>query len=229
MSKFLFRSSWRNRPHSLALGAIVLSIFCLPLPAFSQPPQLQSTLPNAPSPKTLSSTTSDFDHSLTLGERTHHYIRSLFSPAAVIGPAFGAGIGQWENTPKEWEQGGTGYSKRFVSGFARHEIGETLRFGVAAADGEDPRYFPMREGGIWPRAQHAIVSTFVSKTASGNNIPAYSRFAANYGSALISNTWYPPSRNTTGWAFERGSTALASSVGFNLLREFVPFWFGGAR
>jgi hypothetical protein len=85
------------------------------------------------------------------------------------------------------------------------------------------------EGGFWPRTQHAIVSTLTSKTSSGRTIPAYSRFAGNYGAALISNTWYPSSRSTVGWALERGSTSLAGSIGFNVLREFLPVWFGGAR
>jgi hypothetical protein len=230
MTKFLLRHACARRLHSLELGLIVLSICCLSSSAFSQQPQFQAALPDAHSAEaSASATTSNNDHSLTLGDRTSLYVRSIFSPDAILGPAFGAGIGQAQNSPKEWGQGGEGYGKRFASGVARREISETIRFGFAAADGEDPRYFPLREGGMWARTQHAVVSTFVSKTSDGRAIPAFSRFAGNYGAALISNTWYPTSRSTTGWALERGSTALASSVGFNLLREFVPFWFGGAR
>ena len=101
-------------------------------------------------------------------------------------------------------------------------ISETIRFGFAAVDGEDPRYHRSEDTGFWPRAQHAVVETFTSETASGRRIPAFSRFAGTYGAAFIANSWYPESRATTGYALRRGSTALASSVGFHLFQEFMP-------
>ena len=140
----------------------------------------------------------------------------------MVGPALGAGIGQWEDEPPEWGEGGEGYARRLVSGVGRHLIAETIRFGVAAADSEDPRYHPSEESGLWQRTRHVMVETFTSKTAGGTRIPAYSRFAGTYGAAFISNLWYPESRSTAGWALRRGSTALASSLGFNLFQEFAP-------
>ena len=104
----------------------------------------------------------------------------------------------------------------------RHLISETIRFGVAAADGEDPRYRRSQETGVWNRARHAIAETFTSETASGTRIPAYSRFAGIYGAAFIANVWYPDSRATPGYALRRGSTALGSSLGFHLFEEFIP-------
>jgi hypothetical protein len=70
--------------------------------------------------------------------------------------------------------------------------------------------------------KHAAVSAMVSRTASGRQIPAFSRFVGDYGSASISNAWYPDSRATAGDAAIRGTTMLAASLGFNLLREFLP-------
>src|SRR5271157_1312158 len=64
-------------------------------------------------------------------------------------------------------------------------------------------------------------STVGRKTAGGTRIPTYSRFAGTYGAAFISNLWYPESRSILGWALRRGSTALASSVGFNVFQEFA--------
>lgn len=214
------------RNMSLALSAVVLSILCFSLPAAAQTPVLQTRLPDpSMSPSTVSSTTNATpDHSLTFGERADVYRRSLLGPEAIVGPALGAAIGQWEDEPPGWRQGGEGYGKRFASGLARHEIGETIRFGFAAADGEDPRYFPSEDRGVWARTQHAVTSTFVSKTSSGATIPAFSRFAGTYGAAFISNTWYPNNRAGLGDAARRGSTSLAASIGFNLAREFLPFF-----
>ena len=179
----------------------------------------QSAMPDAPS---VSQHVNSNGSSLTLGERSRIYAHSIFRPYTLVGPALGAGIGQAENEPPEWGQGGDGYARRFASGMGRSVISETLRFGIAAADGEDPRYQRSNETGVWNRARHAIVETFTSQTSSGTRIPAFSRFAGTYGAAFISNLWYPDSRATTGYALRRGSTALGASVGIHLFEEFMP-------
>ena len=184
-----------------------------------QPNQAASTLPDAPS---VSPHRSSGANSLTFGDRTRIYVSSIARPYSLIGPAFGAGIGQLENEPPEWGQGGQGYAKRLASGLGRHLISETIRYGVAAADGEDPRYHRSQDPGFWNRSKHVIAETFTSETASGKRIPAYSRFAGLYGAAFIANSWYPDSRATPGWALRRGSTALAASLGFHFFEEFMP-------
>ena len=159
---------------------------------------------------------------LNLHERFTLYRRSIFTPFTIIAPALGAGFGQWEDEPPEWGQGAAGFGRRFGSNVGRRVIGETIRFGVAAADGEDPRFVRSQESGIWKRTMHAVGETFTSRTADGGRMPAYSRFAGIYGAAFAVNSWYPESRATTGRALRRGTTALGASVGFNVLREFFP-------
>jgi hypothetical protein len=236
ISRLQYASAVCKKP--LLLGVIALSISWLSiswlsLSALAQVQQSQSELPSAPSATqpaaTVSFATSDtIDHSLTFGRRAHLYARSVFSPETIIGPAFGAGIGQWEDAPPAWGQGAEGYGKRFGSGMARRTISETVRFGFAAVDGEDPRYFRSENRGIWSRTRHAIASTFVSQTSGGATIPAFSRFVGTYGAAFISNTWYPDSRATAGDAARRGTTGLVATIGFHLVREFMPH-FGGSR
>lgn len=184
-----------------------------------QQDQTGSSLPNAPSAYPRSPAKVG---SLTFGERTRIYKQALIRPYTLLGPALGAGIGQWEDEPPEWGPASDGYARRFASGVGRSVIAETIRFGFAAADGEDPRYHRSQESGVWNRARHVIAETFTSETVNGTRIPAYSRFAGVYGAAFISNAWYPESRATTGYALKRGSTALASSLGFHLFEEFVP-------
>lgn len=178
-----------------------------------------SSIPNAPS---SSQAVSSQSGALTFGQRAGIYGRTIFRPYTLVGPALGAGIGQWEDEPPEWKQGGEGYGRRLASGVGRSLISETVRFGVAAIDGEDPRYHRSDETGVWNRTKHVIVETFTSQTASGTRIPAYSRFAGTYGAAFVSNLWYPDSRATPSWALRRGSTALGSSLGFHLFEEFMP-------
>ena len=182
----------------------------------SQPP---ASLPDAPS---VSRRAYSNAHSLTFAKRFSIYSHDIFSPYTVVGPALGAAIGQWDNEPPEWGQGGEGYARRLASGMGRQVISETIRFGFAAADGEDPRFQRSTEKGVWNRVRHAVAETFTSRTESGARIPAFSRFAGTYGAAFISNAWYPESQATAGWALRRGSTALGASLGFALFEEFVP-------
>ena len=184
-----------------------------------QQDQAGSSLPNAPSayPRWPAKV-----NSLTLGDRARIYRQALIRPYTLLGPALGAGIGQWEDEPPEWGPASDGYARRFASGVGRSVIAETIRFGFAAADGEDPRYHRSQESGVWNRTRHVIAETFTSETVNGTRIPAYSRFAGVYGAAFISNAWYPESRATTGYALKRGSTALASSLGLHLFEEFIP-------
>ena len=158
------------------LSAFAFGMLILAVPGFSQREQVP-TLPDAPSATQDVSLSTAQDHTLTFGERARIYRNSLISPETVIGPAFGAAISQWEHTPPEWREGGEGYGLRFASGLGRHVISQSIEFGVAAADGEDPRYFRSEDRRFWARTRHAIVSTVVSRTATGRRIPAFSRFA----------------------------------------------------
>jgi len=201
---------------------VALWILCLVVPALAEGPDSPASLPSAPSATTSIVTSHTVDHSLTFAERARVYGRSVFSPETIVGPAFGAAIGQWEDEPPGWRQGPEGYGRRIGSGIGRAVISKTITFGFAAIDGEDPRYFRSENRSIWGRSRHAIVSTFVSRTANGGQIPAFSRFVGTYGAAFVSNTWYPDNRATAAYAARRGSTALAGSVGWHLLSEFVP-------
>lgn len=226
MRRYGWFSGHRAYGRSFAATSVALCLLGLAVQTHAQDPGPSlASLPTAPSSsQEFVSSSNPVDRSLTFGQRARVYRHNLFNPETIIGPAFGAAIGQWEDEPPGWRQGAEGYGKRFGSGLARHAIGETIQFGFAAADGEDPRYFLSEDRSFWGRTKHAVASTFVSQTGSGRHIPAFSRFAGTYGSAFIANEWYPSNRATAGYAARRGSTALAASIGFHLLREFSPFF-----
>jgi len=228
MSTSCVEHARRFKKQPLAVGAVVLWLSWLALPALGQMPASEAALPDAPSVSSSSvGPTVAYpiaaDHSLTFGKRARVYAGSIFSWQAIVAPAFGASIGQADNEPPTWGGGAEAYGKRFGSAAARYTISETVRFGIAAADGEDPRYFLSEDRSVWGRTRHAVLSTFVSPTSHGVTIPAFSRFVGVYGAAFIANTWYPDNRATAGDAAVRGTTALVGSLGFHLVREFVPF------
>jgi hypothetical protein len=196
---------------------VPICILALAVAAAAQVEQPASP-PNAPSATQKSGPNSP----LTFGGRVAEYQKSVINLGTLVLPAMGAGIAQASNRPPEWEQGAAGYGRRYGSLIGERVISETIRFGFAAADREDSRYFLSEDRSTWGRTRHAVASTLVSRTASGRRIPAFSQFAGNYGAAFIANSWYPDSESDTYHALERGSIGVAVDAGFNLLREFAP-------
>jgi len=186
-------------------------------------------LPDAPEPQPGSGVTIGAGSTsrtelapLTFRERLRIYERSFARPESMLGPLFGAAVGQARNNPPEWGQGSEGFGRRLASGYGRAVIAKTIGLGISSLDGEDTRYVPSHETGIWRRGWYATTQTFVSRRPKGGYMPAYSRFAGVYGAAFIANYWEPPSQADAAHALQRGSTALASSVGWHIFEEFWP-------
>src|SRR6516162_9224558 len=55
---------------------------------------------------------------LTAAQRWHDYWLATIGPGAILSEGVAAGFGQWENSPPEWGQGGSGYGKRFGNDMA---------------------------------------------------------------------------------------------------------------
>ena len=159
----------------------------------------------------------------TTRERIRFYEETTFTPFAAAGPITGAALTQWvTGNPPQWCQGFSGYGRRLLSGYSRQLIGNTTALGVAFAFREDPRHYPTGQHGVWKRGLYAAREAVVSHSASGGLMPAYSRLIGAYAAGFASNTWYPkPDANVAG-ALYRGSTAIASDVVWQEIKEFWP-------
>jgi hypothetical protein len=178
----------------------------------------QAVLPDSPSATMLVYSPAT---SMKLEDRLRAYSDASSRPDAVLGVAL-SGLSQLETEPQQWKRGGAGYGYRMAAGISRQAVSESIRIGLAAFDGEDPRYHRSEDTSVLGRARHAIVGTFTSERADGSLMPAYSRFAGAYGAAFVSNTWYMDPRANAGWAMRRGSSAIVSNIGLHLLQEFAP-------
>ena len=83
---------------------------------------------------------SDFQP-LTQKQRTQLYLKTMVNPLGYVKAGFSAGIDQWKDKPSEWEQGASGYGKRFANIFGQYSIQRTVTFGLGSALHEDNRYF----------------------------------------------------------------------------------------
>lgn len=160
--------------------------------------------------------------SLTLREKYQLALKRTFEPAEILRLSVSAAWNQKRNYPSEWGQGWDAFGVRMASQVGQQMVREQIEFGVWAFDHEDPRYRRSGLTGVWPRTRFAVIHTFVTRSDSGNAMPAYSRFVGDYGAGFISRQWYPDRFHTVGQGLESGTISLGFDVGMNVLREFWP-------
>ena len=147
---------------------------------------------------------------------------SAYGPGALAGAAVYDGFLQGIDFPREWKQGGLGYSKRLGSTLAYSGVRNLLGFGLDSALHQDPRYYRSTERGAWRRTKHAFHETIFTHKDSGGETLATWRFGSAYGAAFISNEWYPDRVNTIALGLSQGSTQLGFDLLSNLGLEFWP-------
>jgi hypothetical protein len=164
---------------------------------------------------------------MTESERLRLYLRSLVNPISLVSSAAAAGIGQWRDSPKEWEQGAGGYSRRYGSSYAENIVRQTMIFGTSSLFHEDNRYIRSEESSVGRRVGYAVASTFLARKDDGRRRFSFSRIMSFAGAAFISRQWQPPSTSTNRSAAIHFGTSLGVAAGFNVAREFLPGVFHG--
>jgi hypothetical protein len=159
---------------------------------------------------------------LTVGKRFQIYLKDTYGPLTFLGAGFSGAIDHLRNEPPEWKQGAEGYGRRSGSWFGQVGIKDTIEFGVAALDGEDPRYRRSKRKGVWGRSYDASLQTIFRYRVGGGRTFAFSVAAGALSSGLIANAWYPDSRSSWGDGLVRGSALITGDVGNNLFQEFWP-------
>jgi len=81
---------------------------------------------------------------------------------------FSAGIDQGKDKPEEWEQGASGYGKRFANIVGQYSIQRTVTFGLSSALHEDNRYFNSGKKDVWPRVGYALASDILARHDDGS-------------------------------------------------------------
>jgi hypothetical protein len=150
------------------------------------------------------------------------HAQSVYAPWAMAGSAAYAGILQEMDAPEEWEQGAGAYGRRFASTVACSAIHGALAFGLDSTLHQDPRFFRSRSTGFWRRTGHALRGTFLTRTDSGGETLSVWRLGSAYGSAFLSNQWYPDRLNTVRLGALQGSLRLGFDLVSNLGSEFWP-------
>jgi hypothetical protein len=154
--------------------------------------------------------------------RLRNYFFDAFGPYPIAGAAIAAGINQADNTPPEWKQGAEGYSKRFGSNFVIAGVSTTTRYALARAFGEDTLYYRCACKGVFPRLNHAVISTFLSRRGDdGHRVFSFPALVAPYAGTMAAvYVWYP-GRYDARDGLRMGNYSLLGYVGGNIALEFI--------
>ena len=154
--------------------------------------------------------------------KLHYHAKKTYDPLAIAGFAAYAGVLQGLNAPEEWGQGGAAYGKRVASTAGWSAIHGALAFGLDSTLHQDPRYYRSLSTGFWRRSAHAVRGTILTRTDAGGETFSTWRFGSAYGSAVLSNLWYPDRLDNARLGFIQGSVGLGFDLAGNLGSEFWP-------
>jgi hypothetical protein len=151
----------------------------------------------------------------------NNYVFDAFGPYPIAGAAMAAGINQFSNAPPEWHQGVEGYSRRFGSDFGIAVIGTTTRYGLAEALREDTLYYRCECRGLFPRVEHAMLSTLTARRGNdGHRVFSFPALVAPYAGAMTAVYGWFPNRFGAKDAFRMGNYSLLAYMGENISLEF---------
>ena len=154
-------------------------------------------------------------------ERFNRYVKSVVGPSSLLRSAINAGVNQWRDKPEEWEQGASGYGKRYASTFGRNAIQHTVIYGLDSALGWDTGFRKSTRTGFFPRAKDALAYNITSRTKTGKRVISVPRIAGAYTSGVISREAWYPERYSYKDGLRSGTNSLLTGFALNLVREFV--------
>jgi hypothetical protein len=161
--------------------------------------------------------------SLDAKEKFMLFLNDSLDPVSFVITGFSAGIDQAENNDPSFGQGAEGYGKRYGASFADQAADNFFReFFYPTIFRQDPRYFRIGEGTRKQRLAHAVGHTFVATSDSGRRGFNYSEWLGSVSGQVLSNVYRPGNRRGAGHTAEGAAIRLATDMGFDIIREFLP-------
>ena len=159
---------------------------------------------------------------LTQAERNRLYFSTMVNPLSFARCAFSSGIDQWNDKPTEWEQGASGYGKRFANIWGQYSIQRTVTYGLGSVLHEDTRYFNSGKQGLWPRTGYALGSGVLARHDDGTLHFSISQVGGVAAGAFLARTWLPASQHSAGDAAVSFGITMGSNIGMGVVKEFLP-------
>ena len=151
------------------------------------------------------------------------FVTNSISAGTIVSSAAEAGIGQAQNYPAGYGQGGEGYGKRFGALMASSASDQFFgTFVIASAFREDPRFYVKKDLSFGQAVKYSLVRTFVTKSDSGKQTVNLAGLVGPLGAEFLANTYYPKGDRSSGDALVRyGYAELGKMAGY-LARQYWP-------
>jgi hypothetical protein len=161
--------------------------------------------------------------SLEVKDKFMLFARDTLEPVSFLAAAFNAGLDQASNRDPTFRQGAGGYAKRFGADFAGQTTWRFFTdFGYPVLFSEDPRYYRQIHGSGSQRFFHAVEHTLVAQRDSGKHMFNVSQWLGTVTSVALNDAWHPGNERGLTPALRVSGYALATGMGFDVLREFWP-------
>ena len=155
---------------------------------------------------------------LSQQERRNIYFKSMVNPFMYVKAAFSSGIDQGNDKQREWEQGASGYGKRYANIVGQYAIQRTVTWGMSSALHEDNRYFVSGKKGFWPRTNYALLSGIVARRDDGSRRFSFSQVGGVAAGAFLASTWLPPSQSSAGAAASNFGISIGVNIGMSVVK-----------
>jgi hypothetical protein len=159
---------------------------------------------------------------IRISERIDWTIDDTIGPLSLAAGTFKAAYETEMNTPKRWGQTASGFWKRAGNREVDVALSSSIESGLGAFWGEEPRYIPSHQSGIWPRVRYATKTVLLAQRRDGHLAPAWGRYAGNVFNNVIEDTWLPSTVTTWQRTLVRSSGGFLSRWAGNVWREFWP-------
>jgi len=158
----------------------------------------------------------------TDNQMLHKYVWSTIGFDGALSATLSSTLDQWQNSPPQWEQHGTGYARRWVSNYADSAIGDGAKYAVAHFFHQDPSFYRCQCTGIGPRLHHAVDSPFMGRKRDGTRVLSAASLAGILASHVVPDaTWYPAPLGTRD-GLKHAGTSLLTKIGIDVIKEFWP-------
>lgn len=164
------------------------------------------------------------DLRMTAKDQACYWWTHSFNAQMIFGAAFNSALDPItsKRTNAYWGQGAEGFARRFgtrVSQSMAKGTGQALAGWIFK---EDPRFYPSRKDGLWPRIGFALVHTLVVKNANGREQLSAGRIAGAFSSGFVGMAWTPDPINSPEDALVRSGTSMGGVIAGSLWKEFQP-------
>jgi hypothetical protein len=134
-----------------------------------------------------------------------------------------AALSQVENQEQSLGRRPAAYAVRYATSLADSSISSFLTSAIVPTLlKQDPRYFELRQGGVWHRARYAASRTLITRSRAGETQFNLSGIGGNAVAAAVSNLYYPSGDHSTAQTLTRWGTQVMWDAVSNELKEFWP-------